>query len=66
MNFKLGVLFTLLTLAFAGYIFYAGIMMPDTLGYTEMLIFCGLLAGVSWFVTMGAFEDIDNERKATK
>jgi hypothetical protein len=31
-----------------------------------MLIFCGLLAGVSWFVSMGAFEDIDNERKAAK
>lgn len=66
MNFKLGILFTLLTLAYAGYIIFAGITMPDTLGYTEMLTFCGLLAGVSWFVSMGAFEDIDNERKAAK
>jgi hypothetical protein len=62
MKFKLSILFALLSLAYFGFIAFTGITNPDALGYTEMLIFCGLLAGVSYFVTMGAFEDIDNER----
>jgi hypothetical protein len=66
MKFKLSILFALLTLAYFGFIAFTGITNPDALGYTELLIFCGLLAGVSYFVTMGAFEDIDNERKAAK
>ncbi|MFN3529764.1 MAG: hypothetical protein ACK417_07575 [Bacteroidia bacterium] len=63
MHFKLSVLFTLITLAYFGNIFFTGITNPDALGYTQMMILCILLALVSYFVTMGAFEDIDNERK---
>lgn len=63
MNFKLSVLFTLLTLAYFGFIFFTGITNPDALGYTNMLILCSLLSLVSYFVSMGAFEAIDNERK---
>lgn len=65
MKFKLSILFALITLAYFGFIFYTGVTNPDSIGYTQMLILCALLAIVSYFVTMGAFEDIDNERKAS-
>jgi|GEM_PF-681758 len=66
MKFKLSILFALLTLAYFGFIAFTGITNPGALGYTQMLIFCALLAAVSYFVTTGAFEDIDNERKSAK
>jgi hypothetical protein len=64
MKFKLSIVSALITLAYFGFIFYTGVTNPDSIGYTQMLILCALLAIVSYFVTMGAFEDIDNERKA--
>jgi hypothetical protein len=64
MKFKLSIVTALLTLAYFGYIFFTGITNPDALGYTQMIILCVLLSVVSYFVSMGAFEDIDNERKA--
>jgi len=62
MKFKLAVLFTVLSLAFFGYIFYAGIFMPDTLNYVHMLILSGLASFAAYYISMGAFADIDDER----
>jgi len=62
MKFKLAVLFTVLSLAFFGFIFYSGIFMPDTLNYVHMLILSGLASIAAYYISMGAFADIDEER----
>jgi hypothetical protein len=64
MHFKLAVAFTVLTLLWTGYIVTSCIMAPQRLGYTDMLLLCGLLAAMSYFATQGAYKDIDNERKS--
>jgi hypothetical protein len=64
MHFKLAVVFTLLTLLWAGYIFASCIMVPGRLGYTDMLILCGLIAAMAYFATQGAYKDIDQERQS--
>jgi len=62
MKFKLAVLFTVLSLAFFGFIFYTGIFHPNTLNYVHMLILSGLTAIACYSISMGAFADIDDER----
>jgi hypothetical protein len=62
MKFKVSVLITLVTLAYFGYIFFMGIFHPDSLGYTELMVLCALMGIASYYITMGAFSDIDQER----
>ncbi len=62
MKFKLAAFFTVITLAFFGLVFYLGIFNPDALNYTHMLILTVLISIVSYFISMGAFADIDDER----
>ncbi len=62
MKFKLAVLFTVLSLAFFGFVFYSGIFMPHTLNYVHMLVLSTLVSFASYYISMGAFADIDEER----
>ncbi|MEY3574758.1 MAG: hypothetical protein ACKO18_04320 [Bacteroidota bacterium] len=63
MHFKLSVVFTLLTLLWTGYIVASCIMAPSRLGYTDMLLLCGLIAAMAYFATQGAYKDVDEERQ---
>jgi len=49
-------------LGFFSYLFFLGATLPDAIQARDMLVLCGLLAVVSYFITRGAFEDVDRER----
>lgn len=49
-------------LSFFSYIFFLGFTLPDSVQPSDMLILCGLIAVVSYYITRGAFEDVDRER----
>jgi hypothetical protein len=62
MKLILSIVSVIACLGFFSYLFFLSFTHPDAIKAGDMLILCGLLAVVSYFITRGAFEDVDRER----
>ena len=62
MKLILSIVSVVACLGFFSYLFFLGATLPDAIQARDMLVLCGLLAVVSYFITRGAFEDVDRER----
>lgn len=62
MKLILSIVSVVACLGFFSYLFFLGVTLPDALQPRDMLILCVLLAVVSYYITRGAFEDVDRER----
>lgn len=66
MKLILSIVSVVACLGFFSYLFFLGFTLPDAIQPRDMLILCGLLAVVSYYITRGAFEDVDRERGKLK